>query len=412
MVGRPADPAPFDARVYPYAVDWPGNGRDENGVGGDLPAGITYVEPGPHAPWQRRPPVVLILLESFRADAVGARLNGKAVTPVLDRLAAAGLSSSQAFSHNGYTAQSRFHLLTGSLAGLRGGTSLIDDFKANGYEVGYFSGQDDSFGGVEFGVGMERADVSFDARSAADQRYSTFSTAGSLAVPASVVEARISSFLDNRDRDKPLFLYVNLHDTHFPYWHKGIEPLVSGTVLQPGDIRPERSAEVRDMYLNTAANVDRAVGRILDRVQAHLGIAPGVIVTADHGESLFDGGFLGHGYALNDAQTRVPLIVAHLPLTIPEPFGQAELRDVIAAAFVRPPAGEPVPAIERSSGKWVFQYIGLIDRPRVVGSLSADGHVTVDLRSPPTHALAEPAARAALHRWESIVVARAARSRE
>ena len=56
---------------------------------------------------------------------------------------------------------------------------------------------------------------------------------------------------------------------------------------------------------------------------------------ADHGESLFDEGFLGHGYALNDAQTRIPLIVSGLPLRLVEPFGQVDLRDAAAGGARR-----------------------------------------------------------------------------
>jgi hypothetical protein len=71
--------------------------------------------------------------------------------------------------------------------------------------------------------------VAFDARSAAAERYSSFSTAGSLAVPYTVVLNRVQAFLAHRDARRPLFLYVNFHDTHFPYHHAqiraaGVEP--------------------------------------------------------------------------------------------------------------------------------------------------------------------------------------------
>ena len=51
-----------------------------------------------------------------------------------------------------------------------------------------------------------------------------------------------------------------------------------------------------------------------------LGADPAVVVTSDHGESLFEEGFLGHGYALNDAQSRIPLIVTGLPLVAGSPW--------------------------------------------------------------------------------------------
>src|SRR6185295_7976596 len=75
IVGRSSDPDPFNAAVYPYAMDRPGNGVDEDGVAGDLPASATPFAdaPVPSAPWPRTPDVVLVVLESFRADLVGAR---------------------------------------------------------------------------------------------------------------------------------------------------------------------------------------------------------------------------------------------------------------------------------------------------------------------------------------------------
>ena len=56
----------------------PGNGIDEDGVGGDLPASATAYRDAPDA--RRRvdaaPDVVLVVLESFRANLVGARSTG------------------------------------------------------------------------------------------------------------------------------------------------------------------------------------------------------------------------------------------------------------------------------------------------------------------------------------------------
>jgi len=382
LIGRLRDPALFDANVYPYALDLPGNGIDEDGVGGDLPAGSPpYQEPaGPGPKWVSTPPVVLVALESFRADAFGARLGGRPVTPVLEALAHAGASSAHAYSHNGYTVQSRHHFFAGSLVGLRGATTLVDDFNAAGYETAYFSGQDESFGGADMDVGFGRASVSYDARQDRGRRYSTFSTAGSLAVPHDVLVGRIDEFLKKRSAARPLFLYVNFHDTHFPYHHQTIEPLLSAPVLEQSEITPDRADDVRAMYLNTAANVDAAIGRVLDSVRQAVGRDPAVIVLSDHGESLFDEGFLGHGYALNEAQTRIPFIVSGLPMKIVEPFGQGELRDAVRAALAETGTKMP-PHVEPDEQKLVFQYLGAIDHPAQIGLVGLSGRVLYDFRS-------------------------------
>ena len=76
-----------------------------------------------------------------------------------------------------------------------------------------------------------------------------------------------------------------------------------------------------------------------------IGLAPGLVQLPDHGfrlyiESLFDESFLGHGYALNDAQTRIPLVVANLPVTIEEPFGQIDLRALFRRTLALPATGD------------------------------------------------------------------------
>jgi hypothetical protein len=266
------------------------------------------------------------------------------------------------------------------VAGAREG-SLIDDFKANGYEVAYFSGQDESFGGPALGVGFERADTAYDARVEPERRYSTFSTAGSLAVPFGVVQERIQKFLAARTSTRPLFLYVNFHDTHFPYHHAGVRPIVSTTTVAQADIAPSREADVHSMYANTAANVDRAIGQVIGLVRGMRGTDPGIIVAADHGESLFDGGVLGHGVGLTEVQTRIPLIVANLPIVIEEPIGQAGLRDAIGLALERPGEGAVTPVLHDDPNAEVFQYLGTFEHPGQIALTRSGTRTIFDFRS-------------------------------
>jgi len=429
LLQHPPDPAPLDASIHPYAVEVPGNGIDENGVGGDLPLDdAIYREGSPMSPsWRERPDIVLFFLESVRAEAVGSYVGGRPVTPTMDRLAAQGLSVRQAYSHNGFTYQSRFHLFSGSIANLRRGTTLIDDFKANGYQVGYVSGQDDSFGDREFSVGCERAELFYDARREPGRRYTEFATPGSVGISVDVVQEQAIRFLEHAD-GRPLCLYVNFYDTHFPYRHDGIVPLVSDVSLvssgrisraSAAEIVSERRDELRAMYLNTLANVDRALGEVLDAVTRRRGREPAVIVTSDHGESLFEEGFLGHGYALNDAQTRVPFLVAGLPLKLPEPLGHADVRDALWEALTNRSA-QDAPEVIASTNHWLFQYIGRLERPRQVGARTSDRLVVYDFRTnrtlETTRGLGDGVVSAQggltasstrlIHYWEAMLVAR------
>jgi hypothetical protein len=269
---------------------------------------------------------------------------------------------------------------------------------------------------------MERADVAYDARQDRKLRYSTFTTAGSLAVPHTIVQQRLASFLERRGSGKPLLLYVNFHDTHYPYHHSAMQPLVSDRILPEGEIQPSRASAVQEMYFNAAANVDQAIGATVRMVEQHLGSPPGVIVASDHGESLFDEGFLGHGYALNETQTRIPLIIKGVPLHVTEPFGQAELRDAIGEALSRSPSTGAGPRVTPDEAKTVFQYLGNIDKPRQIALVSMRGRTIYDFRNRRwqapdgrTYRADDPEARDSaeflriIRLWERMIVARSPR---
>ena len=418
LLRNPRDPAPLDATIHPYAIDVPANGVDENGLAGDLPraaASLPERRSSP-APWQNRPPVILFVLESVRADVVGSFFNGRRVTPVLDSLASQGVKVESAWSHNGFTGQSRYHILTGKLPSGRGNDTILDDFKAHGYEVAYFSGQDDDFGDV--GLLRHGVDTYYDARHDLDKRYTSSATPGSLAVPHDVVETRIRNHLSSRRDDAPLFLYVNFHDTHYPYNHPGLENLIGGELLPASLISPGRRHDLLRTYLNATANVDRAIGRVIDTVERQLRQRPAVIVIGDHGESLFDQGFLGHGYALNDAQTRIPFIVRGLPVRVTMPFGQADLRKAVNESLAgRDINDRPLAVADRSSR--VFQYLGRLESTPQIGWMTTDGSFTYDLRSDRVNvwdAFMKPSLLAGeprkvfmdlVHTWERLLLANA-----
>jgi len=307
------------------------------------------------------------------ASAIGGLLTANAAGAQLTQFHPSFYGSAELDTRN-----SQFYL-PGVYVGV-GGLGWSPYFNANGYETAYFSGQDESFGGGESEVGFLRAAVRYDARQDRDKRYSVFSTAGSLAVPQDVLLERVGAFLRQRSHERPLFLYVNFHDTHFPYHHRSIVPLLAAPVLPQSEIVPGHRNELRAMYMNTAANVDAAIGRLLVQVRAAVGQEPAIIVLSDHGESLFDEGFLGHGYALNDAQTRIPVVASGLPLRLTEPFGQVDLRDAVrdALAAWTPDAR---PERRRDPRKTVFQYLGTIDRPAQVAFTGLATQVAYDFRT-------------------------------
>jgi len=369
FMSKPRDPAPFDRSIHPYAIDIPGNGIDENGVAGDHPA---HYQPSMRAldenrQWERRPNVLIILLESVRADVVEQKVNGHEIAPFMHKIAMEGAQSKMAYCHCASTVPSRAQLFGGRLLPYPGQSTLIDDFKRNGYYVAYFSGQDDSFGDSGRLIGYQKADAFYDARSDKESRYTTFSTPASLAVSCKLVNQRVISFLDSHTFKNPLFIYVNYHDTHFPYHHRELDNILDIIPLSREKIRPGASEAIWRTYANAVANVDRAIEELFNALIKKLAGEPLiVIITSDHAESLFENGFLGHGYSVDDEQTRVPFIVWGEAGTWCQPLGLADVRAQLLENLSRPALGNTRPQIVTDPSRRVLQHVGPLRSPRLL----------------------------------------------
>jgi arylsulfatase len=121
----------------------------------------------------------------------------------------------------------------------------------------------------------------------------------------------------------PAFLWVHLLDPHLPYHHAELAPEqvlfptfgpipteLSTTAVRRGHLRdgPAERAAVRALYAAEVAWADKAVGRLLDGVDARGGAT--VVLTSDHGEEFWEHGGFEHGHALWPEITHVPFVVA------------------------------------------------------------------------------------------------------
>ena len=367
----PLDRQPFDGSRHPYALDIPGDGIDQDGFGGDFAfSGEAANETIPVIAGRKRN-VVLIVLESTRADAIGRRIDGRPLTPVLDAMAAGGSHARAAYSHVGFTTFSLQSLFTGELAPVDDRQSLVRDFLANGYQVGIFSGQGEDFGGTAELAGLRRAQIYVDAAMLRDERAYGSGALASLAVDGKILLREFDRRLGRREAwTRPHFLYFNLQSAHFPYDQPMMDRIVTNDPIPRGEISAGNRDRVERTYLNAVAYNDRLIGALMQRLR-RLGVLDDtlVIVTADHGESLFDDGFLGHGHMLNEQQTRIPFIMSQAGAAIPQLIGLADMRGVILAAAganVRP----------RQEGA-IFQYLGTLDRPGSIGAVDAAGRRTI-----------------------------------
>jgi phosphoglycerol transferase MdoB-like AlkP superfamily enzyme len=375
-----ADPAPFDPTVYPNALDVPGDGVDQNGLAGDFiyqpSPRMAAVFPG------RKQHLIVIVLESARADVLQAHVGDRPVTPELRKLAAAGAAGSAYYSHTGFSTSSLKAIFSASLSARPAfGSSLFTLLKDHGYQVAVVSGQDETFGDIAGDLQMRSAAASyFDASMAVNDRVFPSMAPNGLAVSNERVVRQFAAAAQDLDWSRPVFAYINLQSAHFPYYHPGMPVRLDAvSPLARSAIRIGRQREVYHTYLNAIADADAAVGRLLTEIARHGSLDDMlVVVTGDHGESLFDDGLLGHGHQLNDVQTRT-LLVASRPL--PELrglLGQIDLAGVllrgIGARLVHADTGAP---LDQAPPRHVFQYIGRLERPLAIGLVDQDGERVV-----------------------------------
>jgi hypothetical protein len=367
----PIDRQPFDSVRHPFALDIPGDGIDQDGFGGDFAfAGSAATPPPPPIVGPKRN-VILIVLESTRADSIARGVDGRLVTPTLDAMAASGSAAPRAYSHVGFTTQSLQSLFTGELAPVDDRQSLFRDFLANGYQVGTFSGQAEDFGGTANLVGMRRGSIFVDGNSLRNERSFSFAAEGSVNVDGRILLREFDRLLGRPEAwARPHFLYFNLQSAHFPYSEPMMDRVLPGAPIPRGDINADNRDWVAHTYWNAVAYDDRLIGALIGRLR-RLGVLDNtlVVVTADHGESLFDDGFLGHGHMLNEQQTRIPFIMNQAGVAMPPVIGLADMRGIILRAAGANPAQAP--------HRTIFQYLGVLDRPAQIGMVDPAGNRTL-----------------------------------
>ena len=255
-------------------------------------------------PGARRPVnVLLISIDTLRADHLGAYGYAAAQTPAIDALARRGLRFTHASTVTPLTLPAHTSLLTGTFPawhGVRdnGGfyvsddqTTLAEVLKARGFRTGGFVGAfvlDARWGIAQ---GFDRYFDDFD--------LSKYEGRGLDAVqrPGSDVVDQAVAWLDE-DRDRPFFAWVHLYDPHTPY-------------DAPEPFRSRFPANTVGAYDAEIASADSQVARLLARLEAsHRLDATLIVLVGDHGESLGEHQEQTHGFFIYDATIRIPLVIA------------------------------------------------------------------------------------------------------
>jgi arylsulfatase A-like enzyme len=302
--------------------------------------------PGPELPTAPAEPratpgsIVMIVLDTTRADALGAYGAAPGSTPALDRIASEGAVFEQLISPSPWTAPSHASMFTGLYPrshGVRHGTKrrLDESFEttaerlaAAGYETAAISSNTwlrvtNSVQGFEHfeEVNHLPRDKLILARL---MRYSGVGWEQWIDRGAAEAETAIGRWMEGLDPERPFFLFLNLFEAHNPYlpplrdrepgsWLGGIRAMRGYHPIRWHSHPPAegwRTEATRRLYDAGVRYQDRRVGRILELIGERADLDDLLlVVTSDHGDNLGDASRWGHNFALNDALIRVPLIL-------------------------------------------------------------------------------------------------------
>ncbi len=290
--------------------------------------------------WRDRPArynVLLITLDTTRADRLGCYGHTGAHTPALDALAASGVRFTRAYTHAPLTLPSHAAILTGLLPpehGLhdngrgrlrRDLPTLAELSSGQGYRTAAFLA---SFV-LDKRFGLDRGFEVYDDRMAPPRKPGDLL---GMENPANVVADRALSWLEQH-ADEPFFCWVHFFDPHLPY----------------APPEPYRSLRT-NAYDGEIAFMDSQVRRLLDFVlERGLYRKTLIVVCGDHGEAFGKHNEYGHGPLVYDTTMHVPLILV-LPGRIPK--GKIEDR-VVGLTDIAPTVLEMLgwAPLEKASGR-------------------------------------------------------------
>jgi len=323
------------------------------------------------------PDLVLVVVDTLRADHLGLYGHSRATSPRIDAWAAGGVVFDDAQAHSGWTLPSMASLFTGLLPHehramrhpvdqdlfARLGPehlTLAEVYRSSGHRTA-------GFGNNTFLAPMFGLQQGFDHY---EQRAADF---GQHRSAEETVDAALA-WLTAESHEA--FLMVHLMEPHLDYdppastagaFTEGIEPPLQVPFgdhdkVNPyieGTETPSPAAQdyIQRVYDEEILAVDQAFGRILDGVAAR-GRPAWIVLTADHGEEFWDHGGFEHGQHLLRELVRVPLVVGGpgvTPRRVVEPVSHSDLFvtlvDQSGAAPAHPSQGLDLSEVLRGSAQ-------------------------------------------------------------
>jgi membrane-anchored protein YejM (alkaline phosphatase superfamily) len=248
--------------------------------------------------------VLVLCAESLRADALTPEQ-----MPATWQFAEGALRFEQHLSAGNGTRMGVFGLFYGlpgsywfRFLNAKRGPALLRALQGRGYDVRGYTADDFSY--PEFAetvfADVDRGQLSEGGRGASWERDRAMT-------------ARIVDYLEQRDPDRPFFVYAFFESPHarydFPPETAVFEPYLRSFDYVTVDLERDIDA-IHNRYRNSVRHLDTQVERVL-RALDEKGLLSStlVVITGDHGEEFLENGRWGHNSAFSEEQIRVPLVL-------------------------------------------------------------------------------------------------------
>ncbi|NLH50999.1 MAG: sulfatase-like hydrolase/transferase [Myxococcales bacterium] len=300
------------------------------------------------APPVRRPArsVILISIDSLRADHVGCYGYQKPTTPALDRFAAGAVRFANAYAVSSWTLPSHASMFTGLYEDAHlafANNSRMDDdnvtlaeaFQAAGYETAAIVCA--PFLRREYNI--QQGFASYDQEIAETRRP----TIRKVKTSRQVTDKALAILKERAASPRPFFLFVHYWDVHYDYnppdeYTAMFDPDYRGAIdglniskrqdLQPG-MDPRDLAHLIALYDGEIRYTDDHLAELLAFIDGStLAADTAVVITADHGDEFLEHGSTGHTFTCYEELVRIPLLIRAPGLVVRTPVVDAPIENV------------------------------------------------------------------------------------
>lgn len=320
------------------------------------PGRIPLEEYAERVPDDWAPPanVVIVLVESLRADQLTDYGSERIVMPRVEALADRGrlwLDVYTQSSHSNYAdlppLSSQYPLRSEDTHVYRPDPPyprvlIYDILEALGYRTAIFSSQNENWGGMIHYLRTGGLDTLVHAANYAGPASTPYGDSG---FQKFVEQTGNAGKIDDRHtvaealrwvrrEEGPFFIYMNLQSSHVPYatpedFETRFGPETVDFPIRFGRIPKDRLDVARDVYANSLAYVDSQIDRFMEGLEeAGLAAETIVVITGDTGQAFYEHGFHGHAGPLYDEVMRVPLVMSGGPVSSGRDRRPAEHVDV------------------------------------------------------------------------------------